>query len=265
MKQNVCIPIACALFAIFSSLHSLQAQRTPQELKTLILQKDSLFWAGYNNCDTTLTGQFLADDIEFFHDVGGITKGRGELNASLKKNLCSNPDRRLRREAVPGTVKFFPLKNRDTLYGAVLQGEHYFYIIQKGKKEFRDGHASFNHLWLLKEGAWKMERILSYDHHPAAYINTRKEIAVPVAVLRKYAGRYKGPQTNNLLIREEKGTLVMELAGKGTIPLFAETNNTFFMKERDLSFEFTRNGQQSVTGLRVQENGVVTEELTLQK
>jgi hypothetical protein len=170
MKTTVCIPFACLLIAAFCISSSLQAQRTNEELKTLILQRDSLFWVGYNNCDTALTGQFLADDIEFFHDNGGITKGRKDMNRSLKKNLCSDPNYRLRREAVPGTVKFFPLHNRDTLYGAILQGEHYFYITKTGRKEFRDGHANFNHLWLLKDGVWKMERILSYDHHEAAKV-----------------------------------------------------------------------------------------------
>ncbi|WP_157717331.1 hypothetical protein [Christiangramia echinicola] len=47
--------------------------------------------------------------------------------------------------------------------GAVLSGEHLFYI-QEENSERLDGQAKFNHLWLLKEGEWKMHRVLSYDH-----------------------------------------------------------------------------------------------------
>ena len=53
------------------------------------------------------------------------------------------------------------------VYGAILSGEHVFYVRQKGKPEVLDGRAKFTHLWLLKDGVWKMSRVLSYDHGPA--------------------------------------------------------------------------------------------------
>jgi len=30
-----------------------------------------------------------------------------------------------------------------------------------------DGLAKFFHVWLLKDGTWKMARVISYDHGPA--------------------------------------------------------------------------------------------------
>jgi hypothetical protein len=42
-----------------------------------------------------------------------------------------------------------------------------FYIKEAGRDEFLDGHAKFTHVWLLKDGAWKMSRVLSYSHGPA--------------------------------------------------------------------------------------------------
>lgn len=240
---------------------SLQAQTTTQELTTLILQKDSMFWTGYNQCDTALTGQFLADDLEFYHDKGGITNGKQDLQASLKNNLCSRPNWRLRREAIPGTVKVFPLQKNDVIYGAIISGEHYFYINETGKPEFRDGHASFTHLWLKENGVWKMTRILSYDHHAAATpAKDKKAITLPPAVLKQYAGRYKGPQTDSLFIREEKGTLVM-IARNSKMVLYPETPTTFFAKERDLGFEFLHDDRKRTTGLRIKEHGAMAEEL----
>lgn len=262
MKRSVGTLLVFAMLSLLTQPYSLHAQTTPQELTRTILHKDSLFWTGYNRCDTALTGQFLADDLEFYHDKGGIINGRKDLNMALKKNLCSNPDWHLRREALPGTVKVFPLQNGDTIYGALISGEHYFYITEKGKPEFRNGHANFTHLWLKQNGVWKMTRILSFDHHAAAYNNTRKTMVVAPAVLKQYIGRYQGPQTDSLFIGAEKGTLVM-VARNNKTTLYPETPNTFFVKERDLTFEFIRNNQQKVTGLRVRENGAIAEELAL--
>ena len=153
--------------AVMMIAGSVQAQSKYDSLTNTILQKDSLFWKAYNSCDTTGFGNYVTDDIEFYHDKGGITFGKQKLVNSITNNLCSNPDFRLRREAIKGTVNVFPLENNGVIYGAVISGRHYFYINEKGKKEYRDGMARFTHVWLLKNGQWKMNRILSYDHGPA--------------------------------------------------------------------------------------------------
>ena len=144
-----------------------QAQTPEQKVSQIIFHKDSLFWESYNRCDTTNYNQFFSDDVEFYHDKGGITQGVESMGMSIKKNLCSNSDFRIRREEVKGTVKFFPLQNNGVIYGAILSGEHLFYVLEKGKEARLDGKARFTHLWLLKDNIWKMSRILSYDHGPA--------------------------------------------------------------------------------------------------
>jgi Domain of unknown function (DUF4440) len=149
----------------FVFAHTLFAQNPPNDLSLTILQQDALFWDAYNHCDVDKMSQFFWPDIEFYHDKGGPTIGLGPLVESLKKNLCSNPNFRLRREAIPATIKVFPLQKNGVTYGAVLSGEHYFYINDSGKREFRDGQAYFFHVWLLKDGTWKMARVVSYDHH----------------------------------------------------------------------------------------------------
>ena len=150
---------------VFSGI--LRSQETEQKITQHILHKDSLFWQSYNRCDTSGYDQFFSNDLEFYHDKGGITLGVQKLALSLKNNLCSNSDYRVRREAIKESVKIFPLQNNGVIYGAVLSGEHFFYVLEKGKEERRDGKAKFTHLWLLKDGVWKMTRILSYDHGPA--------------------------------------------------------------------------------------------------
>ena len=143
-----------------------QTAVTIPEINTLtkiILHHDSLFWQAYNACDIDKMKTFLTDDVEFYHDKGGLTTTSNGLMAAIRKGICSNDNWRLRREALPATVHVFPLNG----YGAILSGQHYFYINEKGKPEFRDGLARFTHVWQLKDNQWKMARILSYDHMPA--------------------------------------------------------------------------------------------------
>lgn len=52
------------------------------------------------------------------------------------------------------------------MYGAVLSGEHVFYVLDKGKRDRLDGRARFLHVWLVKDGVWRMSRVLSFDHDP---------------------------------------------------------------------------------------------------
>ena len=154
----------CTLI-LFST--GISAQQDVQQLKDTILKKDSLFWITYNTCDTTQYDKFFTKDLEFYHDKGGLTQGLENFIQNAKRNLCSNNDFRLRREPVKGTIQVFPLAKDNKIYGAILSGEHLFYIRETGKAERLDGRAKFSHVWLLKEGSWKMSRILSYDHGPA--------------------------------------------------------------------------------------------------
>ena len=259
MPNRISIRIAIAIIMLIGTCGLLRAQSNVAELTRIILEKDSLFWTGYNRCDTALNGQFIADDVEFFHDKGGITLGRAALQLALKKNLCSNANWRLRREAVPGTVKVYPMMNNDTIYGAIILGEHYFYVNETGKPERREGHASFNHLWLKKNGVWKMQRILSYDHHAAAQPD-KKAITLPAATLQQWAGTYDGPKNKGVVITVADNALAIQ-NGKGTLAIYPESANKFFSKEGNLSFEFTSGSAGKAGGLRVWENGAVAEEL----
>lgn len=132
---------------------------TTQELYTTIVALDKAVFDAYNNCDVERFKTYFSDDVEFYHDKGGVTLGAGNLAESVRKYLCSNPALKIHREVVPDTLQVYPMDN----YGAILTGEHYFYeVTTTGKK--RTGRAKFTHLWQYKEDKWKMTRVLSYDH-----------------------------------------------------------------------------------------------------
>ncbi len=249
------------VFTGILSFHgTLVAQDNDRQLAAVILHNDRLFWQAYNKCDVTNMMEYFSDDIEFYHDKGGITNGKPALAQSFEKGVCNNRDSfTLRREAIDSSIKVFPLRKNGVIYGAVLSGAHLFYVQEKGKKERAEGLAKFTHLWLLKNGSWKMTRVLSYDHGPAPYINKRKPLTLPADVLQTYAGEYKGTQTTTAYIKADAGSLLLQIGDK-KFPLYAEKENLFFSKERDLTFEFVKEGNKVIKML-VRERDEVAEEL----
>ncbi|RFS19277.1 nuclear transport factor 2 family protein [Chitinophaga silvatica] len=243
------------LMLLFASFLHTKAQTTDAELTTVILHKDSLFWKAYNTCDISKLDSFFVQDLEFYHDKGGPMLGLPAFVESMK-NLCGNPNFKLRREPIPESIHVFPLRKGKDLYGAILTGVHVFYVTKDGKPEFLDGEASFTHLWLLKDGSWKMSRVLSYDHHAAN--KSRKAITLSNAALKAFAGKYKGPQSE-IEITVATDHLVLNNNGKRS-DIYPATASEFFMKERNLNFEFVT--QSNVKKLLVKEDGGIAEELT---
>ena len=251
------------IFFLLSFSQLLISQKGHQALSETILLRDSLFWKAYNSCDTAKYHEFIASDVEFYHDKGGITLGLEKLLEITKKNLCGPTDFRLRREAVPGTVKVFPMESGGVIYGAIISGAHVFYIRQAGQEKL-DGLAQFTHLWLLKDGVWKMTRILSYDHGPAPQVNTKKEIMLSERTLAQYTGNYDGPKTGAMTIAQENGLLILSIQQQ-KFTLYPESENLFFIRDRNVNFEFVKK-ENTIQKMIVRENGQIVEEvLYLQK
>ena len=226
----------------------------------LILEKDAKFWEAYNTCDVAKCSQFFTEGVEFYHDKGGITLGLGALMESMKTNLCAGGHPHLRREAVAGTVQVYPMRNGSETYGAIISGEHVFYVIEPEKPERLDGRANFVHLWIHTEGGWKMSRVLSFNHHPATDENKKVAITLPPQRLARFAGVYTGTQSGKITVSLENDTLILHTAKQRCV-LFAESDGTFFMKERPLTFQFSPD-DGPISELIVRENGSITEKLT---
>jgi hypothetical protein len=152
----------------------------------------------------------------------------------------------------------FALRDGGVVYGAVLSGEHRFYVREGDKPERLDGQAIFTHLWLVKDGAWKMARILSYDHGPAPSGSKRTTAEVPGATLDALAGRYAAPQTGVVTVRREGAALALAFTDGSPLTVYPESPSLFFAKDRDLTFEFTETGGRRT--MRVRENGTLVEE-----
>ena len=135
---------------------SSQSTAAPDELFRTIASLDAALFDAYNRCDVEKFVALLADDLEFYHDRGGLTRGNQTVGEQIKKNICG----KVRRELVPGTLEVYPMHG----FGAVEMGVHRFHHPNAESTE-PVGEAKFIHLWQKKDGVWKITRVISYDHH----------------------------------------------------------------------------------------------------
>jgi uncharacterized protein (TIGR02246 family) len=136
-------------------LEKIQSQ---EELNKAIMALDTGMFDAYNKCDLEKFAGYFVENVEFYHDQGGVTLGRAALTESVKKNICG----KVTRELVAESLQVFYMKG----YGAIEMGVHRFH--HPGHEETEGvGEGRFVHLWQYKDGAWKITRVLSYDHHAA--------------------------------------------------------------------------------------------------
>jgi hypothetical protein len=133
-----------------------------QELYERIASLDAALFDAYNACDLDRVGTFFAEDLEFYHEKGGLVLTRKGSLDMMRANLCGENSNRVRRELVKGSLEVHPINN----YGAVQTGEHRFYLTRKGQREKLDGVGKFVMLWQKKEGAWRISRVVSYGFRP---------------------------------------------------------------------------------------------------
>ncbi len=150
--------VLCGVRADAQTVQSLDSIQSQAELDKAVASLDAALFDAYNRCDLEKFASFFADDVEFYHDQGGVTLGRAALTDSVKKNICG----KVTRELVPGTMQVYYMKG----YGAVEMGVHRFH--HPGHEDTEGvGEGKFIHLWRYKDGAWKITRVISYDHHAA--------------------------------------------------------------------------------------------------
>ncbi|WP_299211353.1 DUF4440 domain-containing protein [uncultured Aquimarina sp.] len=242
---------------IVASGYSSYAQKSevPKNLKNTILELDGEFWKSYNSCDINTFKTFFVEDFEFYHDKGGLTSGLAKMMSSVENGLCNPENPRVRREVVEGSVDVFPLNN----YGAIITGEHVFYVSEKGKAERLAEIAKFTHVWQHKNEQWKMTRALSYDHQPAPQNADKKEISLSDEILNQYLGTYQAPQTGTVTITKKDNLLEIK-AGKMEAIVYPQKENLFFHKQSPLTFEFIKDDKGIISKMIVRENGQIAEE-----
>lgn len=246
-RLSLSMPIASATIAIAP----VAAQSTPSPMspdEQAVREADDAFWRAFNVCDAAAMTPFLADDVEFYHDMTGRTRSRAAVAASLMKGPCGTPHLRMRRELVAPSLRYQAIPG----YGAILIGEHIFYAKLGDAPEKATTDARFLVIWKLQSGHWLMTRIVSYDHRPVPYRPPATSISIPPDVLKRYVGRYH-TEAGDVDVAVENDRLVLRSGGL-RVTLAASAPNRFFALERDLRVIFAGTGTAVI---EIEENGAV--------
>ena len=144
MQKPFGLPKLLLLVSVYASsiIHAeaqaLESIKSQEELNKVVASLDAALFDSYNRCDLEKFAAFFANDVEFYHDQGGVTLGKGDLTDSVKKNICG----KVMRELVPGTLQVYPMKD----FGAVEMGVHRFH--HSGHDDTQPvGEGKFIHLW----------------------------------------------------------------------------------------------------------------------
>ena len=163
LKKSIFILGIITLFTQTSQSQVLEDSSLFIQLKRM----DSLvFQEGFNECNLISLEKIIAEDFEFYHDVGG-SQEKVIFMENMKNNICSSPDQKPIRKLVKGSLKVYPLYNQGKLYGAIQNGDHEFWIQEPNKELYQTGEAKFSTTWLLIDGQWMMKNVLSFDHKAA--------------------------------------------------------------------------------------------------
>jgi len=133
--------------------------REPRELHDQILRLDKTLFDAFNICNADAMEAFFAEDVEFYHDKGGLTRSREALMRSFREKF-EDKGSRVRRELVEGSLEVYPVDH----FGAIEVGTHRFLLREKGREEKAVAIARFVNVWRKADGGWKITRALSYDH-----------------------------------------------------------------------------------------------------
>ncbi len=120
---------------------------------------DLQLFGAFNALDIDAIDKFFTEDVEFYHDQGGVTRSREVLVQTFRKKF-SEKDSKLRRELVESSLEVHPISN----YGAIEMGSHRFFQTAGGQNEREVTVSRFVHLWQKTGDQWKISRAFSFDH-----------------------------------------------------------------------------------------------------
>ena len=84
------------------------AQNEPSGLLETMQALDTQLFNAANHCDYEKLTAMVDENLEFYHDLGGLTLGRPAFLDSIRDNTCG----KMIRELVPGTLQVYPVKCR---------------------------------------------------------------------------------------------------------------------------------------------------------
>lgn len=151
MKKLLFCVVACIHFSYLTGQTSTTTyEPVDRKLYDTIVFLDSIFFNAYNTCDMELQSLFYADNIEFFHDQGGLSTSKQDILSAIKNNICD----KVTRERLKESIEVYPIAN----YGAVETGLHTFH--NKAENSISDP-SKFIIFWQNLNGKWIVTKVVS--------------------------------------------------------------------------------------------------------
>ena len=143
---------------IFSACSSSRSAKAPpykmevgRAFYDSIVQLDSIFFEAYNTCKLNVMDSLFSDDLEFYHDRGGLSTSKSQTMEAYKNNICG----KVTRSLLKGSIEVYRINN----FGAVEIGYHGFYnLIEKNTTLH---YSKFINIWHHDNGRWKLSRVIS--------------------------------------------------------------------------------------------------------
>ena len=161
MKSKFNLLRCLLLTSFFIVMLSLTNAQTNQDsladmgLYKEIAHMDGVVFNAFNTRDIELFKTLFTEDLEFYHDKGGLTNYDHTIDFLKSTSKLNN---QLKRELVKESLEVYPIPG----YGAMEIGAHIFCHIENGKQDC--GTFKFVNIWQKKNGEWKISRVVSYGH-----------------------------------------------------------------------------------------------------
>lgn len=122
-----------------------------KEIYDIIAAKDKEYFDAYNACDMKKQASLYSEDLEFFHDKGGLSTSKQEVLISIENNICGKVTRTL----IAGSIEVYPIKD----YGAIEIGYHKFYNNQEPNANSKA--SKFIMVWRNEDEKWSISKVIS--------------------------------------------------------------------------------------------------------
>ena len=160
--MKITIPSLCEVIFIPWILSAQVDKNT--DLFIQLQKQDSIFFErGFNQCDLDYIESRLSPRFRMYHDQSGF-QDRETFFYNTRKYVCAEGGKKPIRKVENASLEVFPLYQNGKLYGAIQKGVHHFYLREEGQEDIWTSAAQFTHTWVLDEGVWKIDDVLSYDH-----------------------------------------------------------------------------------------------------
>lgn len=143
--------LVCALAHLILPYSSRAQAPEDSELYRTVKALDATYFDAYNTCNLEVQAQLMDDELEFYHDQGGLSTSKSELITSIRENICG----KVTRELIPESLEVYEING----FGAVSIGYHRFF--NKLELDAPSKPSRFVTVWKKYTDRWTMYRVIS--------------------------------------------------------------------------------------------------------